>query len=201
MSLYFSSFPRINYNNTAAVNITLRSKIIDNFKVTATNFYSYTIKDGESADSLAYDYYGDPNYTWIIFLCNDIIDPYYDWPLSNTNLDRYIQNKYGSIAAAKSQISYYKKLPITYYINNSTNDFILESLYDPSINGYNWTKTIMNDDIRISKDTASVDPAVWATVYAYDDELEQNENKRNIKLLNRALLSSIDGQFKEMMNA
>lgn len=200
MSLYFSSFPRINYNNTNAVNITLRSKIIDSFKAVATNFYSYTIKDGETADALAYDYYGDPNYVWIIYLCNNIIDPYYDWPLSNINFDKYIKNKYGSISTAQTQISYYKKLPVVYYINNDTNIFILGSLYDPAVNGYNWTKTIVDDDIRISSVT-SPDPAVWLSVYAYTDELEQNENKRYMRLLDRSLTSSIDRQFKELMNA
>lgn len=199
MSSYFSAFPRIKYDNTTAVNIMLRAKIIDGFKQDATNFYSYTIRDAETADALAYDYYGDPDYVWIIYMCNDIVDPYYEWPLSNLDFDRYIKDKYGSVEAALQQIAYYKKIPETYYINNDTNQFLPAAQYSLAVNGYNWSKVIVDDDVRIESVTTP-DPAVWVAVDAYTDELEQNENKRNIKLLNRSLVSSIDRQFRELMN-
>lgn len=200
MSLYFSEFPRIKYNNTTAVNVMLRTKVLDSFKRNATNFYSYTIKDFETADALAYDYYGDPNYVWLIYMCNDIIDPYYEWPLSSIDFDRYIEDKYGSIAAAMQKIVYYKKIPKVYYVNIGTNAFLPEDQYNPLVNNYDWNRVVIDDDIKISS-TTTPDPAVWSPVDAYTDELEKNENKRYIKLLDRSLVSSIDRQFRELINA
>ena len=103
MSKYFKEFPTISYNNVLSKNITLRTKILDKIKNNSTLFYSYTLEDNQSADSVAYDYYGDSNYVWLIYLTNDIIDPYYDWHLSSTDFDNYITNKYGSVAAAQQE--------------------------------------------------------------------------------------------------
>jgi hypothetical protein len=225
MSQYFSAFPYINYSGINAKNITLRANISNSFKQISTNFYNYTIKDGETADALAFDYYGDPNYIWAIYLANNIIDPYYEWPLSSIEFDNFIINKYGSTEAARNTISYYKKIPVDYYVNTNTNAFILASLYDPLVNGYNWTKVTIDDDIKNSNDPnfsiitesnltlitesgtkilcnnlLNLDTTVWQEVDAYTDELEQNENKRYIKLLDNSLISVMDRQLKEIMN-
>jgi hypothetical protein len=199
MSQYFKEFPLTTYNNVLAKNITLRTKFLEKIKSDATLFYSYTLEDGQTAESIAYDYYGDSNYIWLIYLTNDIIDPYYGWHLSTADFEKYIINKYGSIQDAQSQILYYKKLPIDYYTNNQNDDFVLASAYDPLINGYGWTKITVDDNVKINS-IYGLDPAIWSAVDAYTHEQELNEDKRNIKLLDLTLLSSIDRQFKELMN-
>jgi hypothetical protein len=199
MSGYFSAFPSITYDNSTIKNITLRANIVESFKRDVRNFYTYTIKDGETADSVAYDYYGDSNYVWIIYLVNNIIDPYYEWPLSTVEFENFIINKYGSLAEAKETVEYYKKIPVTYYVNDTTNDFILASLYNPAVNGYGWTKVTIDDDIKISSST-NPDPAVWQEVDAYTYELEANEQKRFIKLLDNSFITTIDRQLKDILN-
>lgn len=199
MSGYFSAFPSVKYANTTVKNITLRANIVESFKRDARNFYTYTIKDGETADSIAYDYYGDSNYVWVIYMVNNIVDPYYEWPLNTVEFERYIIDKYGSIAEAKETVEYYKKIPIDYYVNNITNEFILASLYDPAINGYGWTKITIDDDIKISSYTTP-DPAVWQEVDAYTYELEQNEQKRYIKLLDNSFITTLSRQLKDILN-
>lgn len=199
MPQYFTNFPRITYNGINALNITLRAKMNDNFKKNATSFYPYTIKDGETAENLAFDYYGDSNYCWVIYFTNDIIDPYYDWPLSSYNFDEYIAKKYGSIQIAKSTTAYYKKLAIDYYVNNNNNQFILATLYNPATDGTDWSLVTVDDNLKITA-LENPDPAIWTEVDVYTDELEQNEEKRYIKLLDRRLVGSIDRQLKDVLN-
>jgi hypothetical protein len=222
---YFDSFPLITYNNNKAVDITRRAIVSEIMTRDQTAFYPYTLRDGETADSLAYDYYGDPNYVWLIYFVNNIIDPYYDWSLTVNNFEKYIINKYGSIAAAQSQIVYYKKLPTNYYVNNDTNEFILASLYDPAVNGYNWTLFSVDDDIRVNvvrhilntedafelitedgytistENSIALDPAVWQPIDAYTDEVNKNEEKKNILLLSSAYASQISNQLNSVLNA
>lgn len=199
MSGYFSSFPSIDYSGTTIKNITLRANIIKSFKQNANNFYPYTIKEDETADSLAYDYYGDSNYLWVIYMVNDIVDPYYEWPLNTLEFEKYIINKYGSLAQAKQKVSYYKKLPVDYYVNDTTNEFILASLYNPAINGYGWTKVTIDDNVKINS-VSTPDPAIWQAVDAYTEELELNEQKRYIRLLDNSFIADIDKKLKSILN-
>ncbi len=70
-----------------------------------TAIYDYVIKDGERPDTIANAYYGDSNFVWLIFLANDVVDPYYDWPLTQQQFKDFIIEKYGSIEAAKLTVS------------------------------------------------------------------------------------------------
>ena len=199
MSQYFAAFPSINYSGTNAKNITLRTNIVKSFNQNSSNFYTYLVKDGETADAIAYDYYTDANYIWVIYMVNNIIDPYYEWPLSTVEFEKFIIDKYGSLASAKQTTVYYKKIPINYYVNDTTNEFILASLYNPTTDGYSWTKVTIDDEIKISAIT-NPDPAIWQEIDAYTDESEQNENKRNIRLLDNSFITSIDKQLRDVMN-
>lgn len=201
MAKYFDSFPDTVYNGTTLKNITMRAKILDSYKSNASNFYPYTLSDGETADNLAYDYYGDPGYNWVIYYCNDIIDPYYDWPVSNKDFDLYIKDKYGSVSACQSKLAFYRKKPSIYYISrDNPNLFLTEAVYSPTVYGYSWDKVSIDDDIRIYS-TTSPNPAEWMSIDCYTYELEENEKKRYIKLLDKSLIPSIERQLREIMNA
>lgn len=199
MSQYFEKFPSIKYSGITAKNITLRASMIDSFRQNANNFYPYTIKDGETADSIAYKYYGDCNFVWLIYITNNIIDPYCEWPLDTLEFERFIISKYGSLAIAKQTTVYYKKIAVNYYMNNDTNDFMLASEYNPIVHGYNWSKAVMSDDIKISSDN-NPDPAVWQEIDAYTDEFEQNEQKRYISLLSDTYATAVARQLRDIMN-
>jgi len=101
--MYFKNFSKIEYPfynkekrvfTKSSVNITQRLKIVDYIKRYKTNFSTYTIRDGERADTLANRLYEDPNVHWAIYLTNDMINPYTDWPMSGQDLNDYISEKY-----------------------------------------------------------------------------------------------------------
>lgn len=183
-SSYFKNFPKIKYFNVLSTNISLRTAFIEKLKLNSSVFYPYVVKEGETADSLATQYYGAPEFDWLIYLANNIIDPYTQWPKTYLQFENYIVKKYGSLEEAKSQIVFYRKNPDVSYIK-----------YDGS--GFTNTPTnagervSTNTDIRITVESYSLidDQINYYPVYAYDYEQELDEEKRNIVL--------IDNQFKD----
>ena len=99
---YFEYFPAINYdirgnkNEARFEQITnilkrVRKKIEVN---NAALFEQYFIQDGDRADTLAYQFYGDSTLLWIIMYANYMTNPYYDWPLNYFDLQKYVADKY-----------------------------------------------------------------------------------------------------------
>jgi len=94
MAKYFENFPTINYQGRSVKDITRRNKFL---KSTTTNpllFLPYTVKEGERAEDIAYHYYGSTDYTWLVYLSNNIVDPYHQWSLSEEDFHKYLINKY-----------------------------------------------------------------------------------------------------------
>jgi hypothetical protein len=63
----------------------------------AAIFEQYFINDGDRADTLAYQYYDDSTLHWIIMYANYMTNPYYDWPLTYFDLQKYVAKKYDNI--------------------------------------------------------------------------------------------------------
>lgn len=104
---YFDKFPKITYANNEIVDITKRVKLLDKVSANPYVFYPYEITDHERPDQLASRYYDDPHRSWIIYLTNKIVDPYYEWYMSDEEFNEFIVLKYGSEETAKSKIKYY----------------------------------------------------------------------------------------------
>ena len=105
---YFSKFPTIVYNNTLCRDLSRRIKIDDKTRNALTLYYTYTLEDGDRADIIADAYYKEPQMDWLLWLTNEIIDPYYDWHLSDRDFNDYLVKKYGSPEAAIKKIAYYR---------------------------------------------------------------------------------------------
>lgn len=105
---YFRKFPLLTYKGNTAVNLLKRVDFNSNVVKYYEAFYEYTMKDDTSVQNLAHDYYNDVDFDWMIYLANDIIDPYHDVALDNNNFSSYIKKKYGSIEKAQSEILLYK---------------------------------------------------------------------------------------------
>ena len=59
-------------------------------------FSQYTIKNNQRPDQVAYDFYGDMQYDWVVLLCNNILNVYDEWPMTEDELERYIDSEYES---------------------------------------------------------------------------------------------------------
>lgn len=75
-------------------NILIRAKFSEYLKEKEGLFTPYRIKENDKPETLAYKFYGKSDLHWIILLLNEIIDPYFDWPLNDRALNNYISDKY-----------------------------------------------------------------------------------------------------------
>ena len=97
---YFDNFPIISYDATGDKNfkqmrdITTRIKFKTAIQNNSALFAKYNVKDGETPEAIAYREYGDTNLHWIVLVFNDILDPRYDWPLSQRDLNKFVKDKY-----------------------------------------------------------------------------------------------------------
>ena len=127
MAGYFNFFPSTNYANNIVTNVIAKIKFDQSVQENLAIFYPYTIQQGERADQIAARVYDDSTLDWIIYLSNNITDPYYDWPLSQEQFNQYILAKYGTIPKAEE---------IAFYRNNYADD---DTMLSPS--AYNLLST------------------------------------------------------------
>jgi hypothetical protein len=105
---YFRPFKRITYNGQKAIDITARPRLLSRVQHNPFLFYDYVLKENERPDQIADRYYGDPYMVWLVYLSNQIVDPYYGWLMDYNEFAAHIKKKYGSIEAAQQQIIWYK---------------------------------------------------------------------------------------------
>ena len=99
---YFEYFPTIAYdvrgdkNNKRVQGITnVLVRIRKKMNVINSAFFEqYFINDGDRADTIAHQIYGDSTLHWIVLYANYMTNPYYDWPLPYFDLQKFIDKKY-----------------------------------------------------------------------------------------------------------
>lgn len=71
---YFKNFPKVNYsfNGESAVttNLTVYAEVLDQVRLSSSFYQDYYIKNGERADHVAFEYYGNPQLHWLFYLMN-----------------------------------------------------------------------------------------------------------------------------------
>lgn len=105
---YFEKFPLINYNNVAVVDITERTVVLSSVYSNPSLYYFYDVEQYERPDSIAGRYYSDPYKAWILYLTNQVVDPYYDWYMDSETFNSFIVKKYGSLERASGTIKFYR---------------------------------------------------------------------------------------------
>ena len=93
---YFNYLQNINYrdengNYSIAKNILTRGKILDTIKQSQSGYLEYTIRDEERPETIAQRVYGRSDYHWIILLFNEILDPYFNWPMSMHEMEKHME--------------------------------------------------------------------------------------------------------------
>lgn len=91
---YFENFPIINYGGKRVRDITRRASFVRAVSNNPYVYYPYTVKENERAEDIALDYYGSVEYVWLIYMANNIIDPYYEWPMDTQTFNDYLVSKY-----------------------------------------------------------------------------------------------------------
>lgn len=98
----FVDFPRISYtlddyeSEQVVVDIFKRVVLSKEFKENTSYYFEYEVLHGETPEELSYRFYGTQNLHWLILMVNDVIDPRFNWPVSEENLFKIVSDRYGA---------------------------------------------------------------------------------------------------------
>ena len=188
MSFYFRPFPKVNYqlkknnNPLLLTNVTLRFKLRETLRTKAAIYYDYVIKDSDRPDIVAYKYYEDETLDWVLFLINEIVDPYYDWPMDQRTFNKYMKSLYGSVDSAKSTVFEYRKI-----LNNTSH--LIDGTVIPK-------RTIVIDSNTFN----SLAPASRETIYAYNYYEDLNDKKRRIRILDKSFIGVVTSEVENIFS-
>ena len=175
------SYPFSESDFVVAKNFFRRYKINDDVFQYAVFFKKYTIKDGERPETLAEKIYGNQFYDWIILLTNNMVNAQYDWPRTNYEIYKMVEEEFDD---PYSEISHYKiKETIGHYQAGLHVD---KTFYDST------HKLNINGSIQIKNGNEIASPITVAEYYQ-----EENEKKREIYLLKSRFLESFVKDFKK----
>ena len=130
---FFDWFPKVAYDINRSqyptyegvTNIFFRMAILKNVLNNTSSYYVYEIDGNDTPEIVAEKVYGDSGAGWIVIYANEIVDPQFDWVLTDDAFNKYLINKYGSVAAAQTTIHHYEKVVET-TVNGETNTAIYE---------------------------------------------------------------------------
>jgi len=196
--VYFSYMPTVPYDTfdgsgeyNVVTDVFRRVRATLESRTDKTIYYNYTVVDGETAETVAYKYYGYARYHWVVLLMNEIRSPQWCWPLDNHSFEKYISNKYGTMEAAVTANSHHETKEIRARVAGygyEIGDVILQA---GMVANANFTYSYAGDDFGVS-DTIKA-------VTMYGKEEADNEAKRNIILLRRNLLAEFVDEFEKLL--
>lgn len=194
---YFNSLPKIRYldnNNVVTVYTNLLNRASVKPSVLNNNivFYEYDLQDEDTPEIVAYKYYGDINRFWIVLYCNQINDPQWDWPLSSNKFEKYVTNKYGNNLYDRH---HYTKVVTKTNVLTKT---VKVETYQISEDDYNDLVPDETFSFTVGEETTTINTRK-ETVSNYQYELDLNESKRKIKILNKSYVDIFETQFMELM--
>tara|TARA_Y100001973_G_scaffold106506_1_gene184859 strand:- start:935 stop:1504 length:570 start_codon:yes stop_codon:yes gene_type:complete len=182
---YFNKFPKIEYKfdenhdgnitKKMMTDLTVKFKLSDVAITTKNAFYPYTWRPGDRVDSLAYNYYDNSTFYWLVMLSNEKFDPIHDFPMDTNIFEKYLFKKYGK---ESGQESFESVIEYTYQTIHEYRD---------------------SDGDVIDYETYHNTPESIA-VSIYDYEFEKNEEKRDIRLISDNLSSRIQTELEKKLN-
>ena len=174
--MYFSKFPMMVYDVKGNKNFKLLPDILKRVKIrsglSASRFVfdKYNVKEGEKPEDVAFKYYGDAQYHWIIMMVNNITDRYYGWPMTQADFADFLIDKYG--AGSEDAVHHYELAQTSGPTSSSDESHMLE----------------------VNSDT---DNATTITNREYE-EREQNK-LRQIRVLDRRYVDQFVEEFERLI--
>lgn len=174
-----SRLPEVQYNGYLSANIISRIAVVKDHLKKYEVYHKYVIKDGERPDSIAFDYYDDSNYAWLVLLPNNIYDIYNEWPLTNEEFKDYMMAKYGKLHETMNIVSHYVYTGIGGNIETEN-----------EIRRHSWKMSPETFNLMTAEEKSG-----WSPVMLYDYELSLNEDKRQIRLISNIYLRQIENEL------
>lgn len=206
---YFDTLPKIitpdqNGYPILMTNLLSRASIMQEFLNNPMQFYEYAIQEGDTPEIVAEKYYGDMFKYWIVLFSNQILDPVWEWPMSQASFLLYLDTKYATEAEDADQTPFeYTNTTIYQYkkIVTTTEGYTkTETIKEVSITEDDYNSLVESTTSYDIPGGTSCTVAITKTlVTLYDYEEQLNESKRQIKLLNANYMSDMEQQLIELM--
>lgn len=194
---YFSLVPDIYITRLENDNETRSTVLVKNlFRKTRTRtdlakyftlFNPYYVRDGQMPWQVATELYNDAQLEWVILLINNIVNVYNDWPKSNDELVRYVQEKYASAGIMNP--------------GDELHHYETQEVYEDNILVLEGGIRVNSDfTFRTPKGVLLTDSNVLTAITNYEYETQQNEKKRLIYILNSSNIDAFIAEFERLIN-
>jgi len=190
---YFRELPELDYqsflsdsnssqNYLRVKNLFRRNKLRDDLQNVFTIFDKYEIVEGARPDTVAEEFYGSAELDWVVLMTANITRVRDQWPLSNRNLYKYAERKYG--VTGLSSVHHYE----TTEVKDSQGRLILPA------------GKVVDEDFTIpnpSNTATTLNPVININNYEY--EVRKNNEKSSIYLLKPSYLQQFLNDMREIM--
>jgi len=211
MAKYFSKFPKtyytlqsLPYGVDVVTNIISRFSLEQSFKDNTSIYEKYNVQESDTPEIIASKIYDSSERHWIVLAMNDIVDAQFDWPLDYRTLITFIDSKYTANASVgQTGLNWAQQNTQAYYATEKrttirTGDYLEKKIQIDANTYANVSVTTSNVTLKdgnqitiaISKETKSY----------YDYEMEENENKRQIKILKPEFAFALEQELKNVFN-
>jgi len=158
-----------------------RSKFISNVKNYSDVYLPYTIKSGDSPESVAAAIYGSPKLFWVVMLFNELHSSYTDWPMTDQMLYDFCKIQYPGTFVPDGETEEVPNMNKVWYYKK---DDIVVGEFRECYNISTWVPPTNTDITALP-------------VTFYEHEFALNEQKRLIRLLRPEMLNEFVTQFEQ----
>jgi len=167
-------------------NLFKRGKIREDFFQNAVSFEKYLVVGDDRPDNVAEEIYGDSELDWVVLISNNILNVRDEWPMSQYDFQRYLNNKYD--AEQLTQIHHYE----TKEVRDDQEILILEAGLTVDANfTFNYSQDGTNYSLSGSN--------ILNSFTYYDFETKKNDSKRDIFVVRSNYLDMIIEDLREIM--
>ena len=196
---YFASLPKLittdaRGNSKLFTNIIARSSIIPSLFTNPLTFYPYDIQENDTPEIIAHKYYNDVDRFWLVMFANQMLDPQWDWPMNYSVFNEYLNLKYepGQLTDPHDYQKIIRK-------TDSVSGTVTVEKINVDLDTYN--DLIETTNTYTLPSGAKVSVVITKTIVDnYTYELNLNESKRNIKILNKVYAEQIEKEFERLMS-
>jgi hypothetical protein len=198
MSSYFQRVPDFNYvsrlpdskigDYIRVKNLFKKGKLREDIFQNLVFFEKYKIVGDDRPDNVAFEIYDDSSLDWLVLLSNNVLNVQSEWPLPQTDFDRFVLDKYGDYDTLYNGIHHYE----TEEVKNSQGVTIV-----PAGLQVDSSYSISYYDFFIEQQITTGNISVPVTNYEYEEKVEND--KRNIFLLKPRYLNIVFDDMEELM--
>jgi hypothetical protein len=198
MSSYFQRVPDFNYvsrlpdskigDYIRVKNLFKKGKLREDIFQNLAFFEKYKIVGDDRPDNVAFEVYNDSSLDWLVLLSNNVLNVQSEWPLPQTDFDRFVLDKYGDYDTLYNGIHHYETTEVknTQGVTIIPAGLQVDSSY--SVSYYDFFT-----DLQVT--TGNL--AIPVTNYEYEEKVEND--KRNIFILKPRYLNIVFDDMEEIM--